>query len=100
MFLHLGRDIVVPIKNIISIVDVESVKNLKDGKAFLKTAEEEGFVHRISDEKVKSCVITENVEISHGGKEKVVKTIIYYSPISSITLQRRANFIDEIHGIK
>ncbi|MFZ5968725.1 MAG: extracellular matrix regulator RemB [Bacillota bacterium] len=97
MFLHLGGDIVIPIKDIVSIIDASSVIKSKDTKEFFRIAEEEGFVYRISEEKPKSFVVTEKTEKINKGKEIIVKTIIYYSPISSVTLQKRASFIDEVH---
>ena len=63
MFLHLGKDVVVPKKNIISILDYETFRKSKTGREFLKVIEEEEFVQKISDDKIKSCVITEKVEI-------------------------------------
>ncbi|QZY55048.1 extracellular matrix regulator RemB [Crassaminicella profunda] len=98
MFLHLGKDVVVPIKNIIGIIDIASIEKSKDSKAFFKISEEEGFVQKISDEKIKSCVITEELQKKDKGAQKIVKTVIYYSPISSTTLQKRANFLDDIHS--
>ncbi|MCT4594652.1 MAG: DUF370 domain-containing protein [Anaeromicrobium sp.] len=95
MFLHLGKDVVVPRKNIISILDYETFKKSKTGREFLKVIEEEEFVRKISDDKIKSCVITETVEINK--KRKVIKTIVYYSPISSVTLQKRANNVEDIY---
>ncbi|PAB58429.1 extracellular matrix regulator RemB [Anaeromicrobium sediminis] len=95
MFLHLGRDVVVPRKNIISILDYETFKKSKTGREFLKVIEEEEFVRKISDDKIKSCVITEKVEINK--KRKVIKTVVYYSPISSVTLQKRANNVEDIY---
>ncbi|WZL73167.1 DUF370 domain-containing protein [Clostridiaceae bacterium 35-E11] len=95
MFLHLGKDIIVPVKDIVSILDMNAMYKSKDSKAFLKTAVEEGFIKRISQEKIKSCVITEQAIERTRGKKKAVKTIVYYSPISSTTLQKRANLIDE-----
>jgi ribosomal protein S8 len=97
MFLHLGKDIIVPIKDIVLILDMNGMNKSKDSKAFLKTAEEEGFIKKISEEKTKSCVVTEQVIERSKGQKKVVKTIVYYSPISSMTLQKRANFIDECY---
>jgi len=96
MFLHLGGDVVVPLENIILIIDVSSVSKSKDSKAFFQIAEEEGFVYKISKEEPKSCIITEKIEIKNKGAEKIVKTIIYYSPISTVTLHKRASFIDDI----
>lgn len=90
MFLHIGGDVVVPIKNIIAIMDLESTTLSKDTREFLSIAEEEGFIESISDDIPKSFIITEIDK----------KSKIYLSPISSITLQKRSGFIDGISNIK
>lgn len=95
MFLHLGKDLVIPRKNIICILDYDTFKKSKIGKEFLKVIEEEEFVHKISEDKIKSCVITEEVKVSK--KNKIIKTKVYYSPISSVTLQRRSNNLEDIY---
>jgi len=74
MFMHLGGDVVISLKDIISIMDIESSSTSSITKEFLKTAEDEGFI------------LT----------EKNKKTIIYLSPISSVTLFKRAGFIKDI----
>ncbi|WP_312653251.1 extracellular matrix regulator RemB [Proteiniclasticum sp.] len=79
MFLHLGENVVVPLKDVIGIFDVESSMYSSDTSQFLRLAEEDGFVTRITDEKPKSIIIAEI--------EK--KSIIYLSPISSKTLSKR-----------
>lgn len=89
MFLHIGGDVVIPMKNVIAILDIETTTMSRDTKDFLKIAEEEGFIEAISDDLPKSFVITEI--------EK--KSRIYLSPISSVTLQKRAGFIDGISNI-
>lgn len=89
MFLHIGGDYVVPTKNIIAILDLESTTISKDTREFLAIAEEEGFIESISDDIPKTVIITEF--------EK--KSKIYLSPISSITLQKRAGYIDGISNI-
>lgn len=86
MFIHLGGDVVISLKDIISIMDIESSNTSSDTKEFLKTAEDEGFIRRISEDEEKSFILAE--------KDK--KTIIYLSPISSVTLCKRAGFIDDI----
>jgi hypothetical protein len=58
----------------------------KDTKEFLKIAEEEGFVRRITKESPKSFILTEVDK----------KTVIYYSPISSLTLCKRSGFVDTL----
>ncbi|MBO1265654.1 MAG: DUF370 domain-containing protein [Clostridia bacterium] len=79
MFLHLGENVVIPMKDVIGIFDVESSMYSSDTSQFLRLAEEDGFVERITDEKPKSIIVAEI--------EK--KSIIYLSPISSKTLSKR-----------
>ena len=81
MFLHLGENVVVPIKDIIGIFDLQTTMYSSDTSAFLRMAEEDGFVERISKEKPKSFVIAEANKMSK----------IYLSPISSSTLTKRTN---------
>jgi extracellular matrix regulatory protein B len=86
MFIHLGGDIVISIKDVISIMDLESSNLSNTTKEFLNIAEDEGFIRKISEDEPKSFILT----------EKDNKTIIYLSPISSVTLYKRAGFIDKI----
>lgn len=81
MFLHLGENVVVPIKDVIGIFDLQTTMYGSDTSAFLRMAEEEGFIERISKEKPKSFVIAEVNKMSK----------IYLSPISSSTLTKRTN---------
>jgi ribosomal protein S8 len=79
VFLHIGGNMVIPTKSIIAIFDIDNTTVSKFTKEFLKTAEEEGFVKSVNNELPKSFVITETDK----------KSIIYLSPISSVTLQKR-----------
>ena len=81
MFLHLGENVVVPIKDIIGIFDLENTIYSSDTIQFLRLAEEDGFVERITDEKPKSFIIAEVNNMSK----------IYLSPISSTTLTKRTD---------
>jgi hypothetical protein len=89
MFLHIGGDVVIPVKNIIAIMDIDTTTLSRDTREFLKIAEEEGFVEPISENLPKTFIITEI--------EK--KSKIYLSPISSVTLQKRSGYIDNISNI-
>jgi len=80
MFLHIGGDYVIGMKNIIGIFDIETTTVSKDTKEFLKIAEEEGFIESISYDLPKSFIITETDK----------KSKIYLTPISSVTLNKRA----------
>lgn len=82
MFLHLGENVVVPVKDIIGIFDIETTMYSSDTIQFLRMAEEDGFVERITKEKPKSFVIAEVNK----------KSKVYLSPISSVTLGKRTHF--------
>ncbi|NLM42576.1 MAG: DUF370 domain-containing protein [Clostridiales bacterium] len=86
MFIHLGGDVVVPAKDIIAIMDVKSSGISHKTKEFLKTADDEGFIVKISQDEPKSFILTERDN----------KTVIYLSPISSVTLFKRSNFLDDV----
>lgn len=81
MFLHLGENVVVPIKDVIGIFDLQSTKYSSDTNQFLRLAEEDAFVERITKENPKSFVIAEVDK----------KSKIYLSPISSTTLTKRTD---------
>ena len=79
MFLHLGENVVVPIKDVIGIFDLQTTMYSSDTMQFLRLAEEDGFVERITKERPKSFVIAEVNKMSK----------VYLSPISSSTLTKR-----------
>ena len=81
MFLHLGENVVVPIKDVIGIFDLQTTMYSSDTIQFLRMAEEDGFVERITKDKPKSFVIAEVNKMSK----------IYLSPISSSTLTKRTD---------
>ncbi|MBU5592418.1 DUF370 domain-containing protein [Clostridium sp. MSJ-4] len=81
MFLHLGENVVVPIKDVIGIFDMETSMYSSDTIQFLRMAEEDGFIERITKEKPKSFVIAEVDK----------KSKIFFSPISSATLTKRVD---------
>lgn len=81
MFLHLGENVVVPIKDVIGIFDLQNTMYSSDTIQFLRMAEEDGFVERITKEQPKSFVIAEVNKMSK----------IYLSPISSATLTKRTS---------
>lgn len=82
MFLHLGENVVVPIKDVIGIFDLQTTMYSSDTIQFLRMSEEDGFVERITNDKPKSFVIAEVDK----------KSKIYLSPISSSTLTKRTDF--------
>ncbi len=80
MFLHIGENIVVPLKNLISIIDYDSTVSSEINREFINIYQEEGFLKNKITEDVKSLVLVEEDD----------KYFIYCSPISSVTLLKRA----------
>ncbi len=81
MYLHLGGDTVVSLKDVIAIFDLDITSISKITREFLHIAEEEGFVINVSDDLPKSYVLAETNNESR----------VYISPISAATLLKRAN---------
>lgn len=78
MFLHLGGDVIVRLKNVIAIFDLE-VAGAPASKEYLQIAKDEGFLVDVSEGTPKSFVTTDRK--------------VYLSPISSVTLKKRTAFI-------
>lgn len=83
MFLHLGENLVVPIKDIIGIFDIGTASYGSDTTQFLRMAEDDGFVERVNNEPPKSCIVAEVNK----------KSKVYLSPISSATLNKRTEIV-------
>ena len=81
MYLHLGNDCVVKIKEIIGIFDLENTSLSKDTKAFLKEVSKKGEVIYLTEDIPKSYIVTES-----GGTTKT-----YISLLSAQTLRKRLN---------
>lgn len=90
MFLHIGKNYVIPVRDIIAIIDVESTSDSDINREFIKIATEEDFVIDIAD-RPKSYVITEKTANEKDFKKGKTKTQIYGSAISTSALLGRAN---------
>lgn len=88
MFVHIGGDIVVRTKEIISINDINTTSS-EATKEFLEIAKEEGFIEDIANGQPKSFII-----INKDNQQK-----IYLSPISSLTIKKRANFLENVEDL-
>lgn len=77
MFIHLGGEKIIRANELIAIFDLSMEKTSKISKQFISHAENEKRLEMIGEEDSKSLVVTVNK--------------VYYSPISSSTLKKRAN---------
>ena len=81
MYLFLGQETVVPLREIVGIFDMDNTTISKSTRTFLAEAEQRGEVVTVSDELPKSFVVCES--------EKNGRTV-YISQISCATLLKRA----------
>lgn len=79
MFIHIGGDTVVSSSDVIAIFDIDS-KDKPATKAFLEQESALGRVEVVDVAELKSFIITD--------------TKVYFSPISSLTLKKRAYLIE------
>ena len=79
MYIHLGGEKVIFSSELVAIFDISVEKSSKVSKQFVSNALEGKNLMRIGEEVAKSIVVTKNM--------------VYYSPISSATLKKKANII-------
>ncbi|WP_199616884.1 extracellular matrix regulator RemB [Paenibacillus alkalitolerans] len=76
MFIHLGGEKIIRAAELIAIFDISIEASSKISKGFITNAVKEKITEHIGEEEPKSVVVTVNK--------------VYYSPISSTTLKKRA----------
>lgn len=86
MIIHLGGDVIIPMEDIVAIIDVETAKNCKDTRQYLERLKDDNKVTVIEGEENKSYIL-----VKQNGQHRV-----YVSPISSATLLKRSHFMGEI----
>ena len=93
MYLHLGEDTVVRMKDIIGIFDIENTSISKHTKDFLARSEKGGRVVTVSYEMPKSFVVCRTAAGGSAGNpaEDEREEKVYISQISAATLKKRAN---------
>lgn len=78
MFVHLGEDTVILKRNIIAILNLESVDS-NITKEFIKDKEKRDVIKYVSKKENQSAILVKNEEYT-----------LYYSPISVATLRKRS----------
>ena len=89
MYLHLGQDTVIKQRDIIGIFDLDKSSISKQTRDFLTRAEQNGQVINVTNELPKSFILC----------NKEDKFVVYISQISTTTLLKRTNFLDNIANI-
>lgn len=86
MYLHLGQDVVIRLRDIVGIFDIENATVKKSSKDFLARAQKAGQVVTVSEELPKSFVVCAEKD----------RMTVYISQISSVTLKKRTGFLKEL----
>ncbi|SHI15533.1 extracellular matrix regulator RemB [Sporanaerobacter acetigenes] len=81
MFLHIGKNLTIPVKEIVAIIDSKSVLESEDTKIYIENIRKKGYLYKTDDKEVKTYILIHREE----------KDIIYTSSISSSTLFKRNN---------
>lgn len=79
MYIHLGGEKIIRASELIAIFDISVEHSSKISKLFVTNASKEKNVVIIGEEEAKSIVVTQDK--------------VYYSPISSSTLKKRADHL-------
>lgn len=85
MYLHLGKNIVVPEESIIAICDLDNSSQSYITRNYLTNAEKSGQIINISEDLPKSFVVCKNEDD---------KQIVYLSQLASSTLLKRTETIN------
>lgn len=86
MYLHLGQETVVRLRDIIGIFDIETSSVGRETRWFLSRAEKNMLVTNVSNDLPKSFVLCNDNGV----------TRVYISQISTATLKRRTGFIESL----
>ena len=90
MYLHLGQETVVRLREVVGIFDMENATISKYTRQFLADAEKGGRVCNVTMELPKSFVVC----VDRDGTETV-----YISQISSATLLKRAGCVEGLSNV-
>lgn len=84
MYLHIGDDTIIPLKEIIMIINSDEFSNSKTNLKFYANCESKGFNKKLDTEEIKSYVLTDRY--------------LYNSSVSTLTLAKRAQSDHTIAG--
>ncbi len=83
MYLHLGKNVIVPFDTVVGVFDLDSASASTRTRLYLERAEREGRLVSVADDIPRSFVVCRE-----GGRDTV-----YLSQISARTLERRAGIL-------
>lgn len=94
MFLHIGNNINILLKDIVAIIDKNSLENSKDNNRYIKNLLKDEFLINGNRDDIKTYIITCSSDNPRRKKKSRKKHFIYTSNISSTTLMKRNKSIE------
>lgn len=85
VFIHLGENIVIEMKDVVAIIDGDLLKDSPILNEFVNMNHDNKKIVEISNGTAKSIVVTKNK--------------VYFSPLSTVTLKRRSQYVSELEII-
>ena len=89
MFLHIGENIAIQKKDIVTIIDKKTVDNSKDNRLFIETMIKSGLLRNKNEKDIKTYIITCDRKVDRKNKAYAQNYALYTSNISSTTLSNR-----------
>ncbi len=80
MYLHLGKDHMVPLRNVVCVFDMDTATTSKRTRKLLKRFQDEGRIIELYEDLPRAGVICEDV----------IGEMLYLTELSAKALQRRA----------
>ncbi len=94
MFLHIGNNINILLKDIIAIIDKDSLEKSKNNNGYIQTLQNNGCIVDENMDDVKTYIITSPSKIPRRKRQSEKKYVLYTSKISSTTLLKRNKGIE------
>jgi len=80
MYFHLGQDFIVPLREVICVLDMDTATASKRTQQFLQRMQQENRIVELCDDLPRSAILCVGI----------AGEIVYLSPLSSKVLQKRA----------
>ncbi|CCQ96925.1 conserved hypothetical protein [[Clostridium] ultunense Esp] len=94
MFLHIGNNINIFLKDIVAIIDKNSLENSKDNNGYIKNLLKNDFLANENMDDIKTYIITCSSDNPRRKRKSGKKHFVYTSNISSATLMKRNKSIE------
>ena len=89
MFLHIGENVIIRKKDIIAIIDKETINDSKDTNKFIQNMIENGYLYTKNNENIKTYIITCIKKRDSKNRQYAKEYRLYTSNISSTALSNR-----------